>query len=210
MEAFKFAFGKRSLLGDPAFNDQTEINELIANLTSYDYASEIASKIKENVLSFEEYEPAFDIVENAGTAHINVVDKDGMACSITSTVNTILGSKCIGTGTGIIYNNEMNDFSVPGHNNDYGVPPSPQNFIEAGKRPLSSMAPVIVTDKNGKLKLVAGGSGGTRITTATAQVVVKTLLQEMALNEAVQDSRLHHQLMPDEIRIGTEKRINLD
>ena len=63
----------------------------------------------------------------------------------------------------------MNDFSVPGHPNDYGVPPSPQNYIAPGKRPLSSMAPVIVTDKNGGLKLVTGGSGGTRITTATAQ-----------------------------------------
>ena len=80
-----------------------------------------------------------------------------------------MGSKCIGVDTGIIYNNEMNDFSVPGHPNDYGVPPSPQNYIAPGKRPLSSMAPVIVTDKNGGLKLVTGGSGGTRITTATAQ-----------------------------------------
>ena len=147
--------------------DQEEFDEMIRNLTSSEYAAYFAEKIQNTTLDFEDYEPEYEIVEDSGTNHLNVVDENGMACSITSTVNTILGSKIIGSETGIIYNNEMGDFSMPGYDSHYGVPPSPANFIAPGKRPLSSMTPVIITDKQGNLKLALGASGGTRITTAT-------------------------------------------
>ena len=110
---------------------------------------------------------------------------------------------------GIIYNNEMNDFSMPGYNNHYGVPPSPQNYIAPGKRPLSSMTPAIFTNKNSGLPVLAiGGSGGTRITTSTATVVAKVLLMNRDLNDAIQESRLHHQLMPLTIRQGIRTRFS--
>jgi len=209
LEAFKFAFGKRSLLGDPAYQpNPTEFAELVSNLTSYEYAGYFASKIKDTVLDLQDYEPAFEIKEDAGTTHLNVVDENGMVVTVTSTINTEMGSKCIGRNTGIIYNNEMDDFSVPGHTNHFGVPPSPSNFIEPGKRPMSSMAPTIITNKNGEFVLAVGGSGGTRITTGTATVIVKTLLLGMEVNEAVQEARLHHQLLPESIRY--EIRFNND
>ena len=96
----------------------------------------------------------------------------------------------------------MDDFSTPGFNNIYGVPPSPANFIQPGKRPLSSMTPTVITDKNGNFVFTGGASGGTRITTAVATVVTKVLFQNSDLNQAVQEARLHHQLMPEHIQSG--------
>lgn len=208
IEAFKFGFGKRSLLGDPKFQpDPEDFAELISNLTSPEYAKRFADKITDHTLEFEEYEPAFEVVEDAGTAQISIMDSSGMATSVTSTINTILGSGIVGPTSGIIYNNEMNDFSMPGYNNHYGVPPSPQNYIAPGKRPLSSMTPAIFTSKkSGWPVLALGGSGGTRITTSTATVVAKVLLMNKDLNDAIQESRLHHQLMP--LTIRQERRFN--
>ena len=86
------------------------------------------------------------------------------------------GSKCRGARTGIIFNNEMDDFSTPGTNNSFGVPSSPANYIEPGKRPLSAMTPTIVLDKDGRAILSTGGSGGSRITTAASWVRILPLL----------------------------------
>ena len=139
------------MLGDPLFQtDQDEFNELVSNLTSYEYAASFIEKITEETHEFSYYEPVFEIMEDSGTAHLNIVDQDGMAVSLTSTINTYYGSKVLGKRTGIFFNNEMDDFSTPGLVNGFGVPPSPANFIAPGKRPLSSMTPIIIIDRSTK------------------------------------------------------------
>ena len=148
VESFKFAYAKRSLLGDPNFQKSQRIfDELVSNLTNFDYAGTFASKISNMTYDYTYYEPSFELINDSGTSHLNVIDEKGMAVSITSTINQYFGSKIIGKRTGIILNNEMDDFSTPGLINGFGLPPSEPNFIAPGKRPMSSMTPVIVTDK---------------------------------------------------------------
>jgi len=204
-EASKFAYGKRSLLGDRHFQPDN-FTELVNNLTSYEYATDFYHKILDEAQDFDYYEPAFEIVEDAGTSHMSVVDQNGQVCALTSTINTGLGSKVVGEKTGIIFNNEMDDFSTPNLTNFFGVPPSPANFIEPGKRPQSSMTPVVITRKNGEIVFTGGASGGTRITTATALVITSVLMQDYTLNQAIQMPRIHHQLAPNLLRY--ELRLN--
>merc|ERR1719300_678707 len=93
----------------------------------------------------------------------------------------------------------MDDFSVPGQENYFGVPPSPSNFIQGGKMPLSSMSPSIIVGDDGKVKLVIGAAGGTKITTATAQAIVNNQFLGNNLKEAIDRRRVHHQLMPMDV-----------
>jgi gamma-glutamyltranspeptidase / glutathione hydrolase / leukotriene-C4 hydrolase len=90
----------------------------------------------------------------------------------------------------------MDDFSTPGVTNIYGVPSSPANYIVPGKRPLSSMAPTIIVDKNGDAKLVIGGAGGSKITSSVAYTIIRHLYLNESINDAMQTQRLHHQLAP--------------
>ncbi|EDO37804.1 predicted protein, partial [Nematostella vectensis] len=114
------------------------------------------------------------------------------------------GSKFRSTSTGIIFNNEMDDFSTPGKPNAYGIPPSAANFIVPRKRPLSSTAPSVFRDDSGEARIVAGASGGTKITTAISLAVMNYLWFNRTLSQSIVDPRLHHQLMPMYIRVDRE------
>ena len=143
---------------------------------------------------------------DGGTAHFSVVDAARNAVAMTTTINTAFGSKVVSAATGIVFNNEMDDFSTPGQPNAYGVAPSAANFIKPGKRPLSSMAPTIVlqdalsadgTIQQEAVRAVVGASGGPRIISGTLQVLSNVLLRGRSAAGAVSEPRMHHQYLPN-------------
>ncbi|CAG8566066.1 10304_t:CDS:10 [Diversispora eburnea] len=144
----------------------------------------------------EYYQPVFDYTADHGTTHMSAVDVSGMAVAFTSTINQIWGSQVMDPVTGIILNNEMDDFSIPGKPNTFGLWPSPYNFVAPNKRPLSSMVPTIV-ERNGEFELALGGSGGARILTAVLQVLLNVFDFDMNILQAIDAPRAHHQLLPN-------------
>ena len=163
-------------------------------------AAEIRSKITDqthNNVSY--YDPAgLESLETHGTSEVVTADASGMAVSLTTTVNLLFGSQLIVPETGVIMNDEMNDFSIPGSSNAFGYRPSEANFIRPGKRPLSSISPTIVEfASNHTLYYATGAAGGSRITTATIQNLWHVLDQNMTSAEALAEPRLHDQLVPN-------------
>jgi len=137
--------------------------------------------------------------EGAHTSHLIVVDSDGNAVSLTFTVNTPFGAAVVVPGTGILLNNEMDDFAVkPGVPNAYGLVGNDANAIAPAKIPLSSMAPTLVF-KDNRLVLAAGSPGGSTIPTTVLQIILATLDYGMDVGEAVAAPRIHHQWLPDEV-----------
>jgi gamma-glutamyltranspeptidase/glutathione hydrolase/leukotriene-C4 hydrolase len=197
IESFKYGYGKRTELGD------IDINSLIQNLTSPDYAARIREQISISSTwqDPEHYGAKTVQPEDHGTAHVSVLAPNGDAVSATSTINLYFGAGFMSNSTGIILNDEMDDFSSPNITNSFDMPPSVANFIKAGKRPLSSMSPSIVVDQNGTVQLVVGAAGGTKITTSVAQITIKNLWFDVDIQEAVSDRRLHHQLFPMEVEL---------
>jgi gamma-glutamyltranspeptidase / glutathione hydrolase len=135
------------------------------------------------------------------TTHYSIVDQEGNAVSVTTTLNDSYGSRTVVTGAGFILNNEMDDFSAkPGVPNIYGAIGGTANAIRGNKRPLSSMTPTIVT-KGGKVWMIVGTPGGTTIPTSVFQVITNVVEFEMTLKEAIQSGRFHHQWVPDRIAV---------
>ncbi|OIW30195.1 gamma-glutamyltransferase [Coniochaeta ligniaria NRRL 30616] len=199
-EAIRFAYGARTKLGDPAFLHT--LDEYEQAMLSNDTANVIRSKIRDNETQpVSAYDPeGLEILETPGTSHVSVADSSGMAVSLTSTINLLFGSQVMVPETGIILNNEMDDFSVKNSTNAFGFAPSAANYIKPGKRPLSSMSPVIVEYlSNNTLYLVTGAAGGSRIITATVQSLWNVLDRGMSPRQAIEEPRFHDQLIPNEM-----------
>lgn len=200
-ETMKHAYADRSeYLGDPDFYKVP-----VKQLTNKDYAQKIASQIALNKTT-----PSTEIkpgnlapYESDQTTHFSVVDKWGNAVSNTYTLNFSYGSGLVAKGTGILLNNEMDDFSAkPGTPNGYGLVGGDANAVEGNKRPLSSMSPTIVM-KDGKPFLVTGSPGGSRIITTTLQIIMNVIDHGLNIAEASNAARVHHQWLPDELRVET-------
>jgi gamma-glutamyltranspeptidase/glutathione hydrolase len=137
--------------------------------------------------------------ESEETTHFSIVDTQGNAVAVTTTLNGWFGSFVVVDGSGFFMNNEMDDFSVkPGVPNMYGAVGAEANKIEPNKRMLSAMTPTIV-EKDGKLLMVVGSPGGTKIITAVFQTIVNVLEHQMTMQEAVNSKRIHSQWLPDAI-----------
>lgn len=143
------------------------------------------------------------------TTHLTVADRWGNWVAMTCTVNTSWGSKVMVPGTGVVLNNEMDDFSIaPGTPNAFGLIGSFANAVAPGKRPLSSMSPSLVLDAENLPCVTCGAAGGPRIISATLQILIRTLDFKQRITEAIAGSRIHHQWRPDSLSVETVSRTN--
>jgi gamma-glutamyltranspeptidase/glutathione hydrolase len=204
-ESMRFAYGMRAELGDPLFLDGIDAYQ--AQMVSAKTAAEVRAKISDTkTFDVSYYDPkGLESLETPGTSHIVSADATGLAITLTTTVNLLFGSQVVVPETGLILNNEMNDFSIPGTSNAFGFIPSPANFIRPGKRPLSSIAPVIVERPNATtgadaLYIAVGAAGGSRIITATIQNLIHMLDGGLSAPEALASPRIHDQLVPAQVR----------
>ena len=207
-EAMKRAYADRSeYLGDPDF-----IKVPVAELTDKKYAVQLAQQIDPDKASnSQDIKPGLGpLYESPQTTHFSVVDRWGNAVSNTYTLNFSYGSGIMAPGTGVLLNNEMDDFSAkPGVPNAYGLVGGEANAVAARKRPLSSMSPTIVFNKGANdVFLVTGSPGGSRIITTTLQIISNVIDHQMNIAEATQAARFHHQWLPDMLTL--EKGFSLD
>jgi gamma-glutamyltranspeptidase / glutathione hydrolase len=198
-ETLRRSFADRAeFMGDPDFTDVP-----IEKLLNSDYLAKRRETIdlKKASSSSEIGHGAVIGNEPMDTTHFTIVDADGNVVSNTYTINDLYGSAVTAKGTGVLLNDEMDDFAArPGTQNLYGLIQGERNKVEAGKRPLSSMTPTIVLRKDGKPWFAVGARGGPRIITAVLQTVINMIDHDMNIQAAIDAPRIHHQWFPDEIR----------
>ncbi|HEV2676992.1 MAG TPA: gamma-glutamyltransferase [Aliidongia sp.] len=195
-EAMRHAYlDRNSYLGDPAF-----ITNPLDRLLSKDYAAQVRATIPPGKAAVsQDLTPGVAPHEKMETTHYSVVDQAGNAASVTYTINGLFGAVVIADHTGFFLNDEMDDFTTKvGVPNLFGLVQGAANAIAPGKRPLSSMSPTLVT-KDGKIFLVLGSPGGSRIITITLETALNIIDYGMEPQEAVDAPRIHHQWLPDEI-----------
>jgi len=198
-EAMKHGFADRARwYGDPGY-----ARVPVARLTSRAYGRALRRRIRtDGTLPPARYGSTPD----HGTTHLSVIDDAGMAVGCTTTINTAFGAMLVAGDTGVLLNNEMDDFAIaPGVPNAFGLVGGEANAVAAGKRPLSSMAPVIAR-AGGRPRLVAGGSGGPLIVSATLQTVLGMIDFRLDAAAAVAAPRIHHQWAP--AALGAEKGLD--
>jgi len=196
-EAERRAYADRNyFIGDPDFvkvpqKQLVEASYLKQRMKNFDWEkATLSSAVSHGEIS---------ISESNETTHYSIVDAEGNAVSVTTTLNGAFGSKLYSDELGFFFNNEMDDFSAkPGTPNSYGLTGADANSIAPEKRMLSSMTPTIV-EKNGKLYMVVGTPGGSHIITSILQTILNVSEFKMSMQEAVNAPRFHHQWLPDEI-----------
>jgi gamma-glutamyltranspeptidase/glutathione hydrolase len=200
VEAMKLAFADRSYWpGDPAFVGVPK--GLISKRYGYELATRIDPGWATKVLANGQPPNPEDVFQDRHTTHISTADSEGNWVAITSTINTTFGSKVIVPGTGVILNNEMDDFSIaPGVPNAFDLIGADNNKIVAGKRPLSSMSPTIVLCE-GQPVMALGAAGGPKIITQVACTLINTIDFQMTPEDAIGAPRIHHQWSPDRIQV---------
>lgn len=196
-EAMRRAYAERnSSLGDPEF-----ARPPVERLLSVQYAAKLRATIGDRATPSSSIQPQeMPAPEGNHTTHFGVVDGLGNAVALTTTINALYGSGVTVAGAGFIMNNEMDDFAVkPNEPNLFGLVQGEANAVAPGKRMLSSMAPTIVLDAQGRVKLVAGARGGPKIISATWQVISNVVDFGMDVSAAVSAPRIHHQHLPDRL-----------
>jgi gamma-glutamyltranspeptidase / glutathione hydrolase len=203
-ESFKLAFADRAFwLGDSDFVSVPR------GLISKDYAKQLAAKIDSkratDIAAHGSPPNLSQDVFGRHTTHIAAADAAGNWVAITATVNTTFGSKVVVPGTGVVLNDEMDDFSIaPGMPNAFGLVGAEKNSIAPGKRPLSSMSPTIVLDSKGKPTMTVGAAGGPKIITQVALAIVRVIDFQQSLPDAVAGARFHHQWRPNVVSYEKE------
>ncbi|MER9726467.1 MULTISPECIES: gamma-glutamyltransferase [unclassified Mesorhizobium] len=197
VEAMRYAYVDRnSALGDPDFVDNP-----VSKLLDKGYAKEIRDKIDPFRAGVSQDLMPKGFGESKETTHYSIIDDDGNAVAVTYTLNGSFGAGVVADGTGILLNNEMDDFTQkPGVPNLYGLVQGEANAIQPKKTPLSSMSPTIVA-RDGKPFMVIGSPGGSRIITITLEAIVNVIDHGMNIQEAIDASRIHHQWLPDTIYV---------
>jgi gamma-glutamyltranspeptidase/glutathione hydrolase len=195
IEAERRVYADRAqYLGDPDFYDVPEVE-----LLDPDYLKKRMENFSlKSASSSDAISAGAPLAyEGPNTTHYSIIDQEGNAVSVTTTLNTSFGSKVFVTGAGFLLNNQMDDFSVkPGHPNTYGLIGGEANAIAPNKRMLSSMTPAIL-EKDGKLAMVIGSMGGSTIITTVYQIILNVIVHDFSMQGAVNAGRFHHQWLPD-------------
>jgi gamma-glutamyltranspeptidase / glutathione hydrolase len=206
VEALKHGFADRARhLGDPDF-----VKMDVARFVDPRYHAELARRIKPDaVLPRDAYGtlagPPAAPPRDGGTTHLSVIDDKGNAVALTSTINLGFGAHLVAGKTGIILNDEMDDFSLqPGVPNAFGLIGNEQNAVAPGKRPLSSMTPTIALDAAGKVRVVVGAAGGPTIISSVAQVLLNVVDFKLDAEAAICAPRVHHQWFPDVVNMEVD------
>ncbi|THF54552.1 gamma-glutamyltransferase [Ollibium composti] len=199
-EAMRYAYVDRnSALGDPDFVDNP-----VSKFLDKAYAAEIRSKIDPFRAGVSQDLMPKGFGESNETTHYSIIDKDGNAVAVTYTLNGSFGAGVVAPGTGVLLNNEMDDFTQkPGVPNLYGLVQGEANAIQPKKTPLSSMSPTVVA-KDGKPFMVIGSPGGSRIITITLEAILNVIDHRMDIQEAIDAPRIHHQWLPDTLYVESD------
>lgn len=207
VETMKWMASARSRLGD--FGGGPNLPLQVKDIMGDTWVQYAVNQIESGYINrafvtlpnWKNYFPKYEVGKDHGTTHFSIVDKENNAVSLTTSINLSFGSLVHDPNSGIIFNNVMDDFSQPLTVNSFGLMPSPYNYPNPEKRPLSSSSPTIILNELGLPDMILGASGGSRIITAVLQTIVRTYWYNMSLLETVAYPRLHHQLFPDYVDV---------